>query len=130
MAAKTTNFKEEIKERGLKLANEFAKCSAVYAFRNGPIENIHASGRISDEEMEKINRYMVNRLGEIFFLLSTGRGKDLDALLLFPEICSSDWADADLSELEDNVQIGKMFAQNCEFASVSQQPKTQKEQHS
>ena len=98
-------------ERSRKLANEFAKSSVFYAFRDGPIEDVHASGRISDEEMEKINRYMVNRLGEIFYLLSAGRGVDLDTLLFFPEICSSDWNDTDLSELEEQLQLAQKFAE-------------------
>ena len=111
MAEKRTSFQEEIVERSRKLANEFAKSSVFYAFRDGPIEDVHASGRISDEEMEKINRYMVNRLGEIFYLLSAGRGVDLDTLLFFPEICSSDWNDTDLSELEEQLQLAQKFAE-------------------
>ena len=36
------------------------------SFRNGPIEDIHADGRISQEEMKKIMKYAVN---ELYFLL-------------------------------------------------------------
>ena len=34
----------------------------VRAVRNGPIENIHADGRISDKEMKEINKNAVNYL--------------------------------------------------------------------
>lgn len=46
-------------------------------------------------------------------------------MLLFSRNCAVDWDGIDLSELDENVQVGKRFAQDCEFATISQQGKTQ-----
>jgi len=45
-----------------------AKATVVLAFRNGPIENVHASGRITEEEMKEINKFAVNRLYQLISL--------------------------------------------------------------
>ena len=45
-----------------------AKAFAVLAFRNGPIEDIHASGRISEEEMKEISKNAVNQLYKLLYL--------------------------------------------------------------
>lgn len=39
-----------------------AKALTQYAFRSGPVENMHAEGRITDEDMKMLNQFMVNRL--------------------------------------------------------------------
>lgn len=38
------------------------KALAVEGIRNGPIEDIHADGRISQEEMKAINKYAVDHI--------------------------------------------------------------------
>lgn len=38
-------------------------------YRNGPVEDMHADGKLTDYAMMKINKFMVNRLGGIFLIL-------------------------------------------------------------
>ncbi len=45
-----------------------AKGMAVLAIRNGPIEDVHASGRISEAEMKEINKHAVNQLYRLLWL--------------------------------------------------------------
>jgi len=40
-----------------------------YVFRNGPVENMHADGKLSDNAMMKLNKFLVNRLAYIFTLI-------------------------------------------------------------
>lgn len=40
-----------------------------YAFRNGPVENMHAQGKLSQSTMMKLNKFIVNRLAYIFTLM-------------------------------------------------------------
>lgn len=38
-------------------------------YRNGPVENMHADGKLTDQAMKNINKFMVNRLGGVFSIL-------------------------------------------------------------
>ena len=56
----------------------FAKAFYNLSVREGPIEDYHAEGcLIGDKEMEKINRFGVNRLGYLLDLLLSGEIEDL-----------------------------------------------------
>ena len=90
-------------------ANFLAKRLAVYAFRNGPVEDMHANGQLSDEDMKTLNKYMVDRLAEYFYLCNQGRFKDIGSLLCFPALCCEEWDDANIDDLEKNVKEGKDF---------------------
>ncbi len=57
--------KYDLENMRLPLYSE-VKGLVAMAFRNGPIEDIHADGRISQEEMKNIMKYAVN---ELYFLL-------------------------------------------------------------
>ena len=37
-------------------------------YRNGPVEDMHADGKLTDYAMMNINKFMVNRLGGIFLI--------------------------------------------------------------
>ena len=54
---------------------------------------------------------MANRLGEIFYLLLHGRIEDMYEMLRFSTLYASGWDDVDLSELEENVEIGHQFCE-------------------
>lgn len=104
MVAKEKVSVKKINQQAYALANFLAKSAAVYAFRNGPVENIHAEGRLSQEDMKVLNKFMVDRLGEIFYLSAMHRGDDLIDMLNFSWKCTSGWDDINLSELENIVQ--------------------------
>ncbi len=55
-----------------------AKAFYNLSVREGPIEDYHAEGcSIGNKEMEKINRFGVNRLGYLLDLLLSGEIEDL-----------------------------------------------------
>lgn len=90
-------------------ANIMAKRLTVYAFRNGPVEDMHADGKLSDKDMKVLNKNMVNRLAEFLYLSYTRRFKDIEALLAFSGHCHSGWDDANIDDIEQNIQLGKSF---------------------
>lgn len=58
---------EESKNRLLDKKNmdKMAKALTHYLFRNGPVEDIHSEGKLSQSDMKKLNKYMVNKIGSI-----------------------------------------------------------------
>lgn len=51
-----------------------------YVFRNGPVEDMHANGQLSDVDMKTLNKYMNNRIATLLYLL---KEKDWVRLALF-----------------------------------------------
>lgn len=52
------------KERLLRRENidSISKAITHFAFRNGPIENMHSNNQLSENDMKTLNKYMVNRI--------------------------------------------------------------------
>ena len=48
--------------------SDLAKAITVEAFRNGPVEDMHAAGKLSEEDMKTLNKYMVNKLARLLYL--------------------------------------------------------------
>ena len=69
------------------------------------MEDIHADGRISQEEMKRLNQFMVQRLGEVFYLLLQKNSDDLTNLLAFSSETAHGWDNLDLSELDERIQL-------------------------
>ena len=67
-------------------------------FRNGPIESMHAdiTTGLTDERMKVLNKYMVDKLGLFFLLLSVEDEESLNAILAFGKQCGTDWDDPNL----------------------------------
>ena len=78
---------------------------AHYIFRNGPVEDLHSEGKLSEQDMATLNRYMVNRLADVVLLDKQDRWLELQVLLEFYMLYGIDWdrPRADLSELEEKV---------------------------
>jgi hypothetical protein len=75
-----------------------AKALAVLAFRNGPIEDVHASRRITEDEMKRINKHAVNSLYRLISLKRCHKSKyikELDFGLLY----AKQWDDPEESQL-------------------------------
>ena len=47
--------------------DSFAKAVTHYAFRNGPVEDMHTEKKLSQDDMRTLNKYMVNRLAGPLF---------------------------------------------------------------
>lgn len=91
------------KERLLKQENidGIAKALTHYAFRNGPVEDMHADGKLSQEDMKILNKYMVNRLAGILVAIQEGRWLQLELLYAYLQSYGADWdkAEPDLEDL-------------------------------
>ncbi|SLL37275.1 Uncharacterised protein [Mycobacteroides abscessus subsp. abscessus] len=62
---------------------KISKAVVHFAFRNGPIEDMHADVKknITDEVMKKLNKYMVNRIAYIFTLILEDRWLEFNFLV-------------------------------------------------
>lgn len=63
--------------------SNISKALTHFAFRNGPIEDMHAdeTKNITDEDMETLNKYMVNRVAYIFNLILEDRWIEFNFLV-------------------------------------------------
>lgn len=63
--------------------NMISKAVTHFAFRNGPIENMHAhpNNQLSETDMKTLNKFMVNRLAYIFTLIIEERWIEFDLLI-------------------------------------------------
>lgn len=75
--------------------DDLAKAITYFVFRDGPIEDIHTNGLITDEDMKKLNKYMVNQLALLFDLIKTKEWLKLDILLEFYKFFGTDWDKAE-----------------------------------
>lgn len=59
----------------------FSRALTGYAFRSGPIEDMHVAGQLKDSDMKKLNKYMVNRLAGLFTMMSKSEWIKIDKAL-------------------------------------------------
>ncbi len=85
--------RSEARENSRRLARE-VKALVVLAFRNGPIEDVHAAGRITEEEMKRINKQAVNQLYRLLRLCEQDC-EEYARQLNFGELCTKHWDDPD-----------------------------------
>lgn len=79
------NFNSEMKKVTLTSENitKISKALTHFAFRNGPIEDMHADStkHITDRDMMTLNKYMVNRLAYVFKLLNEDKWAEFNFLV-------------------------------------------------
>jgi len=81
-----------------------AKALAVLAYRSGPIEDFHAEGRISQAEMKKLNKGMVDSL---FFLLTMKERKPRlywQLIEMINQTMVRDWDDPETLKVSDRLK--------------------------
>lgn len=61
--------------------SEISKAVTHFAFRNGPVEDMHANGQLSQADMKTLNKFMVNRLAYVFKLIIEEKWCELDFLI-------------------------------------------------
>lgn len=72
-----------------------AKAITHFAFRNGPIEDIHANNQLSQEDMKTLNKFMVNRLAYICECILTEKWEEISFLVkLYDFMYGHDWDEA------------------------------------
>jgi hypothetical protein len=77
--------------------SDIAKALTHFAFRNGPIEGMHADKEknINDEDMEILNKYMVNKLAYVFQLIKEEKWMELQFIVQsINKIFGKEWDDA------------------------------------
>ena len=80
---------------------------AHYFFRNGPVEDLHSKGQLSESDMKTLNKYMVDRIARVLFLATENRWLELELLLAFYMEYGIDWdkPNIDLSEVENSIAM-------------------------
>lgn len=69
-----------------------AKAMTNYAFRQGPIEDMHTDNRFSEDEMKTLNKYTVDRIAEILLCYNSEDYLRLSNMLGVPPFyMGSDW---------------------------------------
>lgn len=89
----------EIKKEILNSENIDAMSKAIthFAFRNGPVEDMHASpnDQLSESDMKTLNKFMVNRLAYVFTLIVEERWIEFDFLMKSFGVYGVNWDKAE-----------------------------------
>ena len=78
---------------------------AHLCFRNGPVEDMHAEGKLDDTDMMELNKYMVDHLGLFLLLLGLSDFSSLKRILWFHDQCGSDWDSPDVQKMLHDYHI-------------------------
>lgn len=62
-----------------------------YLFRNGPVEDMHSDGKLSQEDMKTLNKFMVNRIAGLLKTMDNGEWLKLELLLDFYKLYGTNW---------------------------------------
>ena len=68
-----------------------SKAVTQFAFRSGPAEKMHSSGKLTQKDMKTLNKYMVNRIAGLLTTISNGDITNVLKVLTFYASLSSDW---------------------------------------
>lgn len=109
-ANKTVNRKS--KEMLLDKDNIDALSKAIthHIFRNGPVEDMHTEGKLTQEDMKTLNKYMVNRLAGLFAMAQDGQWAKL--LMVYEKIYKYSGGDWDAAQ-PDTDEIEAVFKDLC-----------------
>lgn len=86
--------------------NHMAKALVLYVFRNSIIEDYHAKGFLTNEQMKAINIDCVNRMGILLKLIRDNQLSELGAIMAFLGLQTREWDDIDFSLLD---KLGKFL---------------------
>lgn len=62
-----------------------------FAFRSGPVEEMHSKGKLTQKDMETLNKYMTNRITGLLQTVFNGDVEKALKVLTFYASLSSDW---------------------------------------
>jgi len=68
-----------------------SKAVTQFAFRSGPVEDMHARNKLTQKDMKALNKYMINRIAGLLTTISKGDIANVLKLLTFYASLSSDW---------------------------------------
>lgn len=106
-----SEFKKEHKDLIDKIKNDLLQESKIetisialthYLFRNGPVEDMHTNGKLNQEDMKTLNKYMVNRLAGLLKLICDNDWIKIALLLERYNLYGKDWdkIEYDTSEID------------------------------
>ncbi len=100
---------QNAKERLMKSENIdwLAKALTHYVFRLGPVEDMHADNKLTQEDMKMLNKYMVNKFAVLLKLLMDKDFFKLEILLNYLSMYGKDWDKAEF-DMEDVDEIFKI----------------------
>lgn len=77
------NLNQSSKERLLKKdkIDTISIALTHYLFRNGPVEDMHSEGKLSQEDMKTLNKFMVNRIAGLLEKINQEEWLKLEVLL-------------------------------------------------
>jgi len=113
--AKEMNLQVKDEILSLKNINTISKAITHFAFRNGPVENMHAhpNNQLSEEDMKILNKFMVNRLAYVFKLIIEERWIEFDFLVTkIYGMYGHDWDEAEPDDGSTRKLIEMMIEMN------------------
>ena len=86
-----------------------SKALTHYIFRNGPVEDMHSVGKLTEEDMKTLNKYMVNRIAGLLKLVQEGEWLKISIMLDYLKYSGSNWdkVEYDTEEIEVFYQLEK-----------------------
>ena len=88
----------------------FARFVVHYCFRNGPVEDMHAQGKLSQEDMKTLNKYMVNSVAELFELAMSGEWLKFYLLYAYNSINGKNWDKAEPDMEMSDIILGEYLS--------------------
>ena len=68
-----------------------SKAITQFAFRSGPIEEMHSRGKLTQKDMKTLNKFIANRIAGLLTTISKGDIANILKVLTFYASLSSDW---------------------------------------
>ena len=129
----TKNFLEDLSNRKLfeslnksskdRLLNEnnidkISIALAHYIFRNGPVEDMHSEGKLSQEDMKILNKFIVNRIAGLLKTINDGDWLKLELLLNYYRFFGNNW-DKPIADTEEIDFSYERFLENLSSQAKS-----------
>jgi hypothetical protein len=86
-------------------AEDWAKAIVHFIFRNGPVEDIHSKGNLTDEDMKVINKYMLDQMTGLVLSMQKGEWFILEQMAQFYLNFGTQWDPADLTHYNNEKEI-------------------------
>lgn len=78
-----------------KPSSNIARAITSQAFRNGPVEDMHADGKLSDNDMKTLNKHMVNHIAYFIDCIRNREFCKLMSIYTLGAMYTQDWDDAE-----------------------------------
>lgn len=91
---------------------------AHYIFRNGPVEDMHSEGKLSQEDMKILNKFIVNRIAGLLKTINDGDWLKLELLLNYYRFFGNNW-DKPIADTEEIDFSYERFLENLSSQAKS-----------